>query len=415
MATKNILKAFLLIAFATETLCATVLLLEPDLAKFNTILYFISGISIAFIILFLPQAKKITFDFNRNAETYLRVSLITITTIALCYFSISIMHDNPVDYHNADMLPVIKTMDKRFLEGNWRHVYDRIPEIWTGSDPIYLPAMWLPFTPAVLFHIDLRWISVLCLAFVFAYSIALLSFKKITSYIILALAAILLAWILSEDDTHGLISFSEEPVVIVYYFLLVLAIVSENIFFIGIMACLCMLSRYVLVGWIPAFFILLLLEKKKKQAFTFFAFGILFFLFGFLLPFGTDAFVRLLHLPGNYIEFSKRVWQDSPEAFTDYLGFAKFFVPGKIYLLHNILITLSFSLPLLFMIACHFLKERIKLSNIPLACLKTTIVVFYNFMDVPYLYLLFTSTFVSLLIVIHFTREIKQPELVNAH
>jgi len=409
------LPVYLLIAFTIETLCVTFLLLDSDLAEINTVLYFISGLSIALIILFLPQAKKITLAFNKNTETYLKYGLIIIAGIILCFFSLSIMNDNPIDYHNADMLPVIKTMDKRFLNGDWRHVYDRIPEIWSGSDPIYLPAMWLPFTPAVIFHIDLRWITVLGLLFVFGYSIALLSLKQKSSYIILVIAAILLSWILMEDDTHGLISFSEEPVVIVYYFLLVLAIVSENIFFIGIVTCLCMLSRYALVGWVPAFFIFLLLEKKNKKAFIFFATGILFFLFGFLLPFGTGAFLRLLHLPANYINFSKRVWLDSPEAFTDYLGFAKFFVPEKIYLLHNILVTLSFSLPVLFVISCHFLKERLKLSNIPLACLKMTIVVFYNFMDVPYLYLFFTSTFVSLLIIIHFMLERKQPEPVVAN
>ncbi|MBS1936052.1 MAG: hypothetical protein JST96_18775, partial [Bacteroidetes bacterium] len=270
MTKSKYLSSALLVAFVFETACATFLLEFSDSAIFNSILYFLSGICIAFIILFLPHAKKITPDFNRNAETYFRVSLITITLVILCFFSLPIMHNNPVDYHNADMLPVIKTMDKRFLTGSWRHVYDRIPEIWGGSDPIYLPAMWLPFTPAVILHIDLRWITVLCLIFVFGYSIALLSFKRISSYIILALAAMLLTWILYEDDTHGLISFSEEPVVIAYYFLLVLAIVSEKIFFISIMVCLCMLSRYALVGWIPAYFIFLLLERKKKQAFTFF-------------------------------------------------------------------------------------------------------------------------------------------------
>ncbi|MES1223272.1 MAG: hypothetical protein ABUT20_47700, partial [Bacteroidota bacterium] len=403
------MRSFLLSAFAMEAICSTWLLLLPGLAVFNSIAYFISGLCIAVIILFLPQAQKLRVEAGNKVHGYTRASLLIITGIVICYFSMGIMNDNPLDYRNADMLPVIKVMDQRFLHFQWRHVYDKIPEIWNGSDPIYLPAMWLPFAPAVILHIDLRWVTVTCLIFVFAYSFFFLSFKQKSSFIIISITAVLLSWLLSQDDTHGFISFSEESVVVVYYFLLANALISENIFFISIITCLCILSRYALAGWVPAFFVFLLLWKKRKQAVVFAATGFLFFVFGFLLPFGSEAFLRLVHLPEDYIGFSKRVWADSPEAFTDYLGFAKFFVPGKIHKLHQVLITLSFIAPSAFIFACYSLRKKIKLSNISLACLKLTVVIFYNFMIVPYLYLFFTSTFMSLLIVVHFTQKEKQP------
>jgi len=87
------LPVYLLIAFTIETLCVTFLLLDSDLAEINTVLYFISGLSIALIILFLPQAKKITLAFNKNTETYLKYGLIIIAGIILCFFSLSIMND----------------------------------------------------------------------------------------------------------------------------------------------------------------------------------------------------------------------------------------------------------------------------------------------------------------------------------
>jgi hypothetical protein len=315
------------------------------------------------------------------------------------------MNTNPMDYHNADMLPVIKTMNQRFLNGQWKHVYDNIPEIWNGSQPIYLPAMWLPFAPAVALNIDVRWLTVACLITVFGISVLLISFKQKLSFIILLISAMLLWWLLSEDDTHGFISFSEEGFVILYYFLLVLALISENIFLISTATCLCLLSRYALIGWAPAFLIYLLLNRKNRQAIIFSSIGLLSFLFLFVIPFGWNAFLQLIKLPSQYVDFSKRVWQDAPETFTDYIGFAKFFGVDKMNMLHSLLICFSFTVPTAFIWLCHFLKKKMNLSNIPLAALKISIVIFYNFIDVPYLYLFFTSSFVSLAMILVFIRD----------
>jgi hypothetical protein len=221
----------------------------------------------------------------------------------------------------------------------------------------------------------------------------------------------LLWWLLSEDETHGFISFSEEGVVVLFYVLLVFALISGNIIFISITASLCMLSRYALIGWLPAFFIYLIANRKIKPAMTFACTGIFFLFFLFIIPFGWQPFLRLIHLPGNYIDFSKRVWHDSPEVFTDYIGFAKFFVPDKVYLLHALLIALSFIVPTAFVVFCNVYKRKHTLNNIPLATLKISIVIFYNFLDVPYLYLFYTSAFVSVVTVVFFAGRENEAQL----
>jgi hypothetical protein len=400
MLPKNTLQIFLFTAFIIETLCITYLQTFTGLAAFTSVLYFISSISIAVAVLFFSPAKNPGMQLNNGLEKYLRFFLILISGILLCYFSKIVFSENPFDYHNADMLPVIKKMNERFIDGHWKKVYDTIPEIWNGSNPIYLPAMWLPFSPAVILHIDLRWITVAALFLITAISLLVISFKKRSSFVIIAIVAVILWWLLSENDTHGFLSFSEEGFVVLYYFLLVFALASENIFLIGVLSCLCLLSRYALIGWVPAFFLFLLVNKKRKEAVTFTMIGIVSFLFLFIIPFGWKAFSNLLQLPAQYVDFSKRVWNDSPEVFSDGIGLAKFFVPGKLQWLHTILISSSFAVPLVFMIVCNFYKKKKKLSNIPLATLKIAIMIFYNFIDVPYLYLFYTSTFVSLAIVI---------------
>jgi len=394
MQKQHYLRLGLVAAFAIETICITYALRFPDLASYNSIGYFFCGISIGVIILFFPQAKKASVQFSHSRQNYLKLSLIVIIGILLCYFSNAVMQEIPVDYRNADMLPVIKTMNQRFLNGQWKQVYDNIPEIWNGSKPIYLPAMWLPFLPAVAANIDMRWITVTCLFLATVIPMLFLSFKKMNAVVLTATVSVLLWWLLA-----------------LFYVLLAVALISERIIFISVASCLCMLSRYALIGWLPAFFIYLLANKKIKPALIFAFTGMLFLFFAFIIPFGWQPFLRLLHLPGNYIDFSQRVWHDSPEVFTDYIGFAKFFAPERIRLLHMLLIVLTFIIPNAFILFCNAYKKKYSLYNIPLATLKISVVVFYNFIDVPYLYLFYTSTFVSLVAVIFFAGRDEQMQL----
>ncbi|HEV9035286.1 MAG TPA: hypothetical protein VGQ51_01645, partial [Puia sp.] len=156
-----------------------------------------------------------------------------------------------------------------------------------------------------------------------------------------------------------------------------------------------MLSRYALAGWIPAYVIYLILEKKWKHLSIITLTGILCFVLLFLLPVGWDTFIRLASLPADYVSFAARVWKDSPDTFSTAPGFAWFFGPQKTWLLHRLLLCLSFIVPLLFILY----RRKRRATNLPLAALKLTLVIFYCFIDVPYLYLFYTSSFVSLIAV----------------
>ncbi len=399
---KNI-KKWLLAVFAIETICATYCLKIPGYHPLFSIIYFLAGITITILITVCPQIKinKATAFQPNNFASYIKPG-IWITMLILAYFMSRYWFDMiDIDADYADMLPVIKVMNERFLSGQWKHIYDPIKEIWGGTNPIYLPAMWLPFTPATIFNFDMRWVTVACLLFSFSAFLFMMDFKKNAGVSIAAtvIAFILFCWLFAQDDAHGVISMSEEGVVIFYYVLLVLAIASGNIFFIGIAVSLCMLSRYALIGWLIAFLLYLLLNKNKRQLLIFISTGMAAFLILFVLPFGWHAFTQLLKLPGSYIEFSKTVWRDSPEVFWLSLGFAKFFGPARSGLLHATLITMTFLVPVLFVLLCFYYGKKRKIANVPLATLKISIVIFYSFIDVPYLYLFYTSSFISLIAV----------------
>jgi hypothetical protein len=217
----------------------------------------------------------------------------------------------------------------------------------------------------------------------------------------LGVLAFLLFWWIVADNSPGIVSVSEEGVVIGYYVFLVLALLSGKPWLTGIAISLCMLSRYALVGWIPAYVLWLLMEKKFSQLSIISLTGVFCFVLLFLVPVGGTTVLRLAHLPGNYIAFAARVWKDSPDVFSTAPGLAWFFGRGGTAVLHGLLVVISFAAPVLFI----FLAYRKKMNNIPLAGLKLSLVVFYCFIDVPYLYLFYTSSLVSLVILALAIRE----------
>ena len=402
MAQRKYLLLTILMAFTVETLSSTWLLKFTGWAPFLSILYFISGMSIPLLLLSFPVVKlpRPAKRHLLSHTTHYRLILIGLIALAMYSWCRYWFEEIPIDINNADMLPIIKVMGERFVAGHHKNVYDTIPWIWNGIQPIYLPAMWLPYVPAIAIGLDIRWITMAGL--LFSFSVFLFLYKpeihRYLSFLTGVLAFLLFWWILA-DNTPGIISVSEEGVVIAYYVLLVLSLISGNPWWIGITASLCMLSRYSLVGWIPAYTLYLLLDKKWKDIGVFALTGALCFILLFLLPVGWQTVNRLSHLPGNYVPFAARVWKDSPDVFSSAPGLAYFFGPGRIAILHRLLVSLSFIVPSGFVLYCYRRNKRTPAANVSLAALKLSLVIFYCFIDVPYLYLFYTSSFVSLVIV----------------
>jgi hypothetical protein len=427
MRSRKYLLTAVLIAVAVETLSVTWLLKVPGWTPFLSILYFGSGIAIAgllvsFPVVRLPAAAVVRRDWNTPMNHY-RLVLTGLVGLVLYSWCRYWFEEMPIDITNADMLPIIKVMGDRFIAGQHSHIYDIIPWIWHGTRPIYLPAMWLPYVPAIAAGIDMRWVTMAGLlfafgAFLFLYRgpdagrnggvaagerIAVEGRGRGYRSFFLGVLAFLLFWWVVADNTAGLVSVSEEGTVIGYYVLLVLALVSGRPWLTGIAISLCMLSRYALVGWVPAYLLYLLLEKQWRNLVIIKLTGVGCLVLLFLLPVGWATFCRLALLPGDYIGFAARVWKDSPDVFVTAPGFAYFFGPKRIALLHGLLVTLSFAVPGLFVLYCYW--RRRALANVPLAALKMGLVVFYCFIDVPYLYLFYTSSFVSLIVVALLLRD----------
>jgi hypothetical protein len=403
------IQRILITAFVLETVMATYALLLPSFAKLTSVLHSIAGAVIACCLLWIPAKGneiKINGPFFQSKHNQYRLLFMGIGLLVICRFSIQWMNDDPLNYVNADMLPIIKTMCQRFLSGAWSHVYDPIPEIWNGIHPIYLPAMWLPFNIPSLLHIDIRWVTIGSLFIVSCIFLWKLNPAKRYTWLICLCAFLLFWWILAVEES-GLIPYTEEGIVILYYVLLCLALQQRNVWLIGIATSLCVLSRYSLIGWLPAMVIYFVYLKQWRNLLRFALAGVICLVLLMLLPFGWDRFVTLAKLPGEYIAFTQRVWSYAPHVFEESLGWAKFFGPTRIYLQHQLLVYSSFVVPVVSIL--FFLRvqkaRNFPAHNIPLAVLKLTLVVFYTLVDVPYLYLFYTSSFVSLIGVTYFMRR----------
>jgi hypothetical protein len=391
-------KNLLLFSLAAETFLGSYGLLIGKQTSIVSILYLITGLCFIFAILILPPARLPRLN-EWKWEIPLKLPIFVFMLLLAFITSRYWLDLIPLDPDYADMLPVVKVMNERFLHGQWKQVYDPIPEIWNGTRPIYLPAMWLPYLFAVALRVDIRWVTIVLVLVSFSVILIMTRIKKnkYFGYGLIAISALLFWWIFARNEVHSLITMSEEGVVIFYFVLLCLSIISGNAFLMGITASLCLLSRYSMIGWLFPCLIYCIFRKEFRKLIIFSLTGILCFLILFLIPFGMKTLEQMISLPGNYVAFGKHVWDLTPEVYWLNLGLAKFYGPQHMESLHISLLAMSFGVPFLFMCFCLF-QKRWKFKNINLACFKLSLLVFYQFIDVPYGYLFYTSSFVSLII-----------------
>jgi hypothetical protein len=387
--------ATIIVVLATlQVLCSTCFL---DIQKFYGVisfLFLLSGIGISICLLKSPRLEisKTVLGDKQSLGKILVIALLLLLSYRLAR---QIMDESPLRLEDADMLPIMKVMGQRFWKGDWQQVYQPIPEIWGGIKPIYLPAMWMPFSLSIVFDFDIRWITI-CGIWLSIIICVLPAWKQSWQTIPFIMTLLtLLAW-LHLDENNNVIELTEEGVVFFYYALLVVAIILYNPWLLGISCALCLLSRYSFIGWIPFAILALLVKKEYLFLLKTLLSASVVILFILVLPFGINPLLYHLHLHDNYISQAARVWHDNPEFYYRGLGMAKFFGPSQINRLHFVLEAGTFLIPLVFLF---FLRKRLSTQpNLLLAGLQLSITFFYNFLDVTYLYLFYTPVIVSLVI-----------------
>ncbi|MEM6343192.1 MAG: hypothetical protein AAF927_04910 [Bacteroidota bacterium] len=401
-----------------ETLCSTrwVSPTEPESLSMLTLPYLLCGLGIAL----LPLLRTRPLKYGVSMPIWAKVSLQGLIWASLTYYfaqfwqrAADIIARFPIDFRKADMLAVIEKQAERFLAAE--PIYDIIPEIWGGMPPIYLPAFWAAFVPAMALGYDIRWTTVILLGgsmlLIFA---PLFSLKRTNFLVLLPLLPLFFLMEAIWTKKTFLFRFTEEGVSIFYYLLLGFVIWKQISWLEGLAIGLCLLSRYSFLPWLVIYGLHLLFFRPRRDFFIVLGISLAIFVFCLWIPFGTESLSFFLAHPGEYQDYAKRLWTHDSIFFEKTLGLAKYFSLDLVQLQHRLHLFLTLAAPGI-LLATYWQKlkradQNPHLDRFFLLCtLKLSLVVFYNLIIVPVYYLFYVNTFFSVLILACYIRfQIKQ-------
>lgn len=363
-----------------------------------SILYLVAGLGLAV----LPMRREQVANAPDRRWSYPAAWSLLFLLILWCIWRTpQLFSAAPLDYRQADMLPVIRTMAQRWWAAE--PVYAPIDDIWGGMRPIYLPAMWIPFTAGILFQVDIRWVSATLLLL----GLVLIFFGptkkkqlKAGFLALLGMLPIILLCIFIFDHSPTLLTLSEEPVVVFYYLLLAWGLFRRRPWLTGMAIALCLLSRYSLAFWVPMYLIYQFFYRSRSAAFT--TLGVMVISLLVLLTIGQawDQLTFFLHLQDSYLQ--ELLKAESRWAFVDKIehnpGLVKFLPYDYISIWHQLLIYGSILVPVLSILLYKKYRHLIDDRFFGICSLKLAMVYFCNMLTIPYSYLFYPSTFLSLFI-----------------
>lgn len=394
----------LLLLTVLEMLCQVYWLRTYD-KGIVSVAYMLLGLAIGCIPLWKVDRPAVS-DKKTSGRIWGILALVfgyfVIQTIAT---SKKIMAGTPVDYHISDVLPIMQIMSQRFVNG--QEVYAIIPEIWGGMQPIYLPAMWMPYIPSVVWQFDPRWITVF---FLLAGSGLLLLWRpkgqSLSTWSVLVLLPMLVMFANFLHWDPILISMTDEGVVIGFYVFLFWAMWYGNPWLIGIALTLSVLSRVSLLSWIPFFGLFVWIFESRKKAIQIAGSALVSGLFLMLVTMALFYLDVFRALPGRYLEavMGEDYWKLKP-TIEESLGMAKFLEQKDLPLLQNLTYLTTLGAPLLCLLAFRRFRDRMDAAFFGIATLKITLVFFFNLLIIPVPNIFYTSGFLSLAILAFYAQR----------
>lgn len=362
-----------------------------------------------------PAIQAIKYRIANVRGGFMLATVFGGLTIVLGHFS-RIIAENPVDAKASDIIPALKIYITRLFAGeNVYAPYDGWGYTWY---PNYMPLSWLPFSFGEYFSFDYRWVAMGMLLMVLAFYLMKIYKSKISDIGVTILAAmpfVFLYWAMLHEFTIA--AYTTEWLIAAYYLWAVAAILyARKPWVIALALVGCLMSRYTLVLWLPAFFLILWRAQSFKSALTIglWMFGLVMAVY--VVPFflrDPDGIIRgfKYYMSAAIGEWYPQGWQapgSKPFHLFRGLGFAGAFYdfwPGALEdklaatrKYHAIATFASAIIPALLYIFTK-LKDKIDFRLFAIISFKLYVVIFFTFIHVPYSYLFVTSIFMSFVIV----------------
>ena len=396
----------------------------------SPLIVFLSGLfsGVGFLVFFYKKE----IDYPTNKWNWRR----TTTALVIVFVGIwkcgdilkNLIKSKPIDFHDptgSDVIPQVGILVERFLSGIFP--YQLISTEWTlnySLYPTYLPLTWMPFVFPDLLGIDYRWMSfaILILSFFYFFYKTIPWITSLWKVFFIVLIPFLFLFLLQNDGNIGTFAYSIETLIGGYYLIVAMALFSKKNWVRGISLSLCLLSRYSLILWLPVFFYVLFLKEKKSNIFQIGGWIIFSFLVFYIIPFFSQdptIFSQgfAYHTKAAMITFSSFPWQKAgelPLMLGNGYGFAIYFyefmdgtVAEKLLAYRSTHFVLSCCSALFSIIIFYKIKDQIDYRIFLLGTLKIYLVFFYNFIQIPFHYLIFPLVFISLPMIGLLIREVK--------
>ncbi len=348
--------------------------------------------TIGVLICFVKTRKNIT---RRVIVPNVTLYALFITLVAyVIHRSPMVYQLIPIDYKIADMLPVMEIMADRLI--NNESVYAIIPELWGGTQPIYLPAMWLPLVPARFAEVDVRWVGTIGMIGTLVLTLFFRRNKlSLSSFIILFIPlAFFLIW--HYRFQLNIVTMTNEGMVFFYYTLLCFAISRNYPMLIGLCLSACLLSRYMIAPWAVMIFIAYCIQENRN-------FNIKLFVAGststiVLLTIGNawDRIPRFIGLSGHYLDALMNSQDKYQPLINESLSLMRYFQYSAIPDIHQALTIMSIVTPVLCFVYYWQRRDTIDFRLFALSSMKLSLVVFFAFLTMPYHYIYYTSFIVTI-------------------
>jgi hypothetical protein len=363
----------------------------------------------------LFQQKLQVNEYENNALKWIVFGLLF---LALSFFCIHLFYVNvlnvKIDPTSSDVIPTLQAYNKRLLSN--QYVYALVPYKGYQVVPNYLPMQWLPYLPAEWLQIDYRLYGLIYYLIAFA-GIIVFSIRKNVNLVevVLRTVAPFFPVIMYAYYDLGTLTMSIEQVIVVYYAFLAMALFTKRWWVLAIAISFCLLSRFSFVYWLPFLIIFAFYQFHWKQAILMGMFVLLFALGVYVIPFMSKdptIFMRGIqyYVDAAPYEWIQKGWQQATEPpyhLAKGLGFNIYFNDfWKGSLTAKIAACRHFQLAICLFIAMFsgyiLIKKKNNLSApfLALISLKMYMVFFYQFIQVPYIYLQWVTVGISMIILI---------------
>ncbi|MBS1773093.1 MAG: hypothetical protein JST82_09535 [Bacteroidetes bacterium] len=375
----------------------------------NATAYFLVSLSIGLLLIIRFYNQHIEEVVSEKKKTnYILPILFSAPLIYIAYKLTPLFTQYPLDAKFSDIIPLIQLMVKRFLTGVPVYV-DPINDFGYNIAPTYLPLHWLPFSISELGHFDYRWMAFIIWSLCVIYIIARTVKHPVTAYKLIV--PVLLYWLFKViyQEEYMLMAYTIEMLIAGYYMFLIAGLNHKNIYITAIAITLCLMSRYSLVLWLPLWAFIYFISGHRKEVLKIIATVIVLIIIVYVIPFLSKDWGSFFRGYKYYDKAAFGEWthlddKGFPYQLYNGTGFAhKFYdklkhldIAQRIKVAQQVHLFISLGICLVMGIWYWFNRKRIDYKIFATASFKIYFCFFLAFIQVPYIYLMVVSSFVSI-------------------